>query len=110
MHYELRFFMFCFRNIILHSSRVIVCNHCYLWVFVKITVFAGMLMPMANVSVANKTLINPSPNKISTISFNIVIHRDVLQSLVLIREVELLRYRGQSQRCRKKMARKELKL
>lgn len=35
------------------------------------TVRAGMLRPMANVSVANKALIKPSANKISIVSFKI---------------------------------------
>jgi hypothetical protein len=35
------------------------------------TVRAGMLRPMANVSVANKALIRPSANKISVVSFKI---------------------------------------
>lgn len=35
------------------------------------TVLAGMLSPMAKVSVANKHLIKPSPNKISIVSLMI---------------------------------------
>lgn len=35
------------------------------------TVLVGILIPIANVSVANKTLINPSENNISTISLAI---------------------------------------
>ena len=33
------------------------------------TVLAGMLRPMAKVSVANRALMRPSPNKISVVSF-----------------------------------------
>jgi len=35
------------------------------------TVLAGIFRPMANVSVAYKTFSNPSPNKISIVSFKI---------------------------------------
>jgi hypothetical protein len=43
----------------------------YFLALVNITVLAGMFNPIANVSVANNTLIRPSPNNISIVSFKI---------------------------------------
>ena len=41
------------------------------WAPVKRTVLAGMLRPIANVSVANNAFIRPSPNRISVVSLRI---------------------------------------
>ena len=43
----------------------------HLRVLVNTTVLAGMFIPMLNVSVAKRALINPSEKRISTISFRI---------------------------------------
>ena len=41
------------------------------WVDVNRTVLAGMLRPMAKVSVAKRAFNKPSPNRISMVSFRI---------------------------------------